>query len=257
MSQKQTGSVNIVLILLVVIFAGAAGYFALRKPVVEPSVLPDDAQQTLPEVASPKTDTIGTSPQIPFDETANWKTYRNETFGFYFRYPEGYAMKANTCPQDCPQYMRHPDESGSFVSGLDIVSIEGTEKNSPINVSLSCFDSKEHANIGYEQIWGVEGTTILKTRLGSNELVSVIEPGHYECYECDMSKTIFLTSVCNAEMNTTRDNICLSFRTGMVDKDDATAVTKLKTFFVEQFLANVHISDTFKNLNLSCWVSKG
>lgn len=56
---------------MIVVLAGTMGYFALTRK-QEPVI-----QTTTPRVPTP----------TPVDETANWKTYRNESLGFEFKYP--------------------------------------------------------------------------------------------------------------------------------------------------------------------------
>lgn len=69
---QQKGFANIVLIVLVVIIAGVAGYFALVKK------SPEVAQQTNTPTPTP----------TPKEETAGWKTYTNTKFEFMVMYPK-------------------------------------------------------------------------------------------------------------------------------------------------------------------------
>ncbi len=73
---NQKGFTNIALVVLVIIILlGVVGYFTLmNKPASPNNVI--NQQQT----NNPVTPTIQ-------DETVNWKTYRNDKFGFEFKYP--------------------------------------------------------------------------------------------------------------------------------------------------------------------------
>ena len=75
---NQKSFANIVLVIVVVVFLGAVGYFAFVKK-SEPI-----AQQQTPTQTTNPTKTPTSSPK---DETANWKTYTNIQYGFEFRYP--------------------------------------------------------------------------------------------------------------------------------------------------------------------------
>ncbi len=86
---NQKGFENIILIAVIVILVGAVGYFAFVKK-SEPV-----AQQTTP----PPTNTQSPVPQQPsptpvvVNETANWKTYKSDTYNFEVKYPSDWTSK--------------------------------------------------------------------------------------------------------------------------------------------------------------------
>ena len=85
---NQKGFANIVLIVLVIILAGAVGYFALRKPTAEPTTSPVDnnAQPTQTQVVSPPANTTQTPPPSSQANKPGWKIYSGA--GFDVQYPE-------------------------------------------------------------------------------------------------------------------------------------------------------------------------
>ena len=86
---NQKGFANIALIFLVIVLAGAVGYFVLFKK------SPEVAQQTNTPTPTPtQTKTQNPTPApTPKDETENWKTYTNTQYGFEVRYPDTFTYK--------------------------------------------------------------------------------------------------------------------------------------------------------------------
>ena len=98
MEQKSHGSpsfINIAVLLLFAVVIAVAStattyYFLSSKtneqpPITQPPVIPP-AQTNLYPTTSP---TIQTT--VPADETANWKVYKNEKYGFKIKYPQDWA----------------------------------------------------------------------------------------------------------------------------------------------------------------------
>lgn len=80
---NQKGFVNILLTVLVVVLAGTVGYLTLVKKQPQPST------QLTPTPT-------GTAPTpTPKSETTNSKTYRNDKFGFEFKYPTDFELRAD------------------------------------------------------------------------------------------------------------------------------------------------------------------
>ncbi len=110
-----------ILIILIVALAGADGYFVLRKPATS------TPQVTLPTSRTPQTPTPVTnnniSPQTnPSNNfAANWKTYRNDIYGFELKYPTAWTLRdgnkdyksagLNNFYQFCNKVITTPDES--------------------------------------------------------------------------------------------------------------------------------------------------
>jgi hypothetical protein len=85
---NQKGFTNIVLIILAVVLVGTFGYISLVKKSssVEPQLIPQTTP--LPAVSNNPT------PQNPSpSKISNLKTYKNDTYGFQFQYPDGVIIE--------------------------------------------------------------------------------------------------------------------------------------------------------------------
>lgn len=103
---NQKGFTNIVLIVVIAILVGAGGYFAFVKK-SEPV-----SQQQL----SPAT----------VNETAGWKTYKNDTYNFEVKYPENVTLKKDM-KTDCTISMGSVSSPGR---------IEATTLNAGVPIPL-------------------------------------------------------------------------------------------------------------------------
>jgi len=87
MNMNQKGFANIALIVVIVILVGAVGYFAFvnkSEPITgQPTPTPT------------QTNTAVSPTPTPQGETANWKTYRDTTYGFGIKYPSNWNLKNN------------------------------------------------------------------------------------------------------------------------------------------------------------------
>jgi len=88
---NQKGFINILVVIGIIILAGAAGYFALVKK-----------QEPIPQQITAE------------DETTNWKTYSNEKYGFKFKYPLDLIVF-----EDGP----YNSQSGTQPNSLETVSV--------------------------------------------------------------------------------------------------------------------------------------
>ncbi len=84
---QQKGFANIALVVLVIVLAGAVGYFVLFKK------SPEVAQKTNTPTLTP-TQTKTQNP-TPKDEIMNWKIYTNTQYGFEVRYPDTFTYKTS------------------------------------------------------------------------------------------------------------------------------------------------------------------
>src|SRR5258708_3525193 len=85
-NNKGFAPILIIIIIVALADAGIAGYFAFKKPtpVVAPISLP------VPTPANPTSSV----------DTSNWKTYRNEKYGFELKYPTLYGGCCSTSTYD-------------------------------------------------------------------------------------------------------------------------------------------------------------
>jgi ABC-type glycerol-3-phosphate transport system permease component len=79
----------IILLILVVVFAGGVYWYQTKSTQEAEVVTASPAVTNSPSVTptSTPTSTPSTTPTVT-DETANWKTYTNDTIAFSFKYPE-------------------------------------------------------------------------------------------------------------------------------------------------------------------------
>jgi len=83
---NNKGFANIVLIVLVVVLAGVAGYFALTRE-QKPT-----AQQTTPSPLTTPTPISQQPSPTPTNEMASWKTYRNTFSRIELKYPQSWKL---------------------------------------------------------------------------------------------------------------------------------------------------------------------
>jgi len=86
---NQKGFANVVLIGIIVVLIGVVGYFAFVKK-SEPV-----AQQTTPPPTTTQTPTPQQPSPTPINETASWKTYKNDTYSFEVKYPSDWTSKGS------------------------------------------------------------------------------------------------------------------------------------------------------------------
>lgn len=98
---NQKGFANIILIVLVVVLAGALGYFIITKksePVSQQQT--QNSQNQIPSQNLPSK-TQAPSPTLPTTvKSENWKTYQNNKYGFEFGYPENWNLDVSSGGKD-------------------------------------------------------------------------------------------------------------------------------------------------------------
>ncbi len=189
---NQKGFVNIIFIIVVVVLAGVAGYFALtreQRPVTQ--------QTTTPPPGTTQTPTPQTVTPVPADETADWKTYRNAKYGFEFKYPSKYFLHSDNTNVNfstgqpalsLERYSQPGREGGGFVilkifsnssrvGILDWLKTEGRGKTSFFSITIN-------NKFGYEDYTSVKVD-------GSDGITINLSGGSFEDAGTKANETIF------------------------------------------------------------------
>ena len=88
---NQKGFTNLILVLVIVVIAGAVGYFALMRK----STLPVQQTPTPTTSQVPATQQPTSINPTPSNAITNLKTYRNEKYGFEFQYPFNWSIRTD------------------------------------------------------------------------------------------------------------------------------------------------------------------
>ena len=87
---KGFGLILDIIIVAIIALAAVAGYFAFVKKSAMVAPQPPIIQTVKPTATQTSNNQLNPTPQ---DETANWKTYRNERLGIQFEYPKSWSLK--------------------------------------------------------------------------------------------------------------------------------------------------------------------
>ena len=102
MNQNQRGFANIVLVLVIVVLVGVAGYFVFMKksePVVQQTPAPITSQNNQANLKTYKSDTYGFEVKYP----SEWRTKLNTVSGFFKKI--GFIKEANATPESVQDLM--------------------------------------------------------------------------------------------------------------------------------------------------------
>ncbi len=131
---KQKGFTPIIIlvgILVIVAIAGGAYYFAKSQSVKpETTSFPNSVQTT----QSPQSTSVSQSTSTPSaDETANWKSYTDQTYNYSFKYPPQYIKPYGNL--EIPQKPRN-------VIALEILPYNSSDSQNEIYYSYEDFGTK-------------------------------------------------------------------------------------------------------------------
>lgn len=125
MSQK--GFVNIALIILIIMLVGVTGYFVLVKKPTSPQAKPTPQQ----------------------DETANWKTYWNDKFGFSFKYPANLTAVSSGPNEEQKKLERGEMISGTVPPSHDTITFSDQTGKEQFNVVIFPVRADEISPAGF------------------------------------------------------------------------------------------------------------
>ncbi len=124
MNQKRFAT--IALVVLVIVLVGAVGYLTLiKKP---------------------------TSPNTPTtqDTTANWKVYRNDKFGFEFKYPTELTTVSSGPNEEQKKLDRGEIISGTIPSSYDTITFSDSANKEQFNVVVFPVRKDEISSAGFK-----------------------------------------------------------------------------------------------------------
>lgn len=129
---RNKGFASLALIVIILVLAGAAGYFVLvhNQRVSTPASVPTPAQ-TSALTPTAVTTPLSSTPAVTGD-TTNWKTYRNEKYGFEMKYPNDWDMKISETKPSKPVMQTYPD----YLRSLGLVFSSSRRSQPAIGVDV-------------------------------------------------------------------------------------------------------------------------
>lgn len=141
----------------IILIVGARGIWAYRHMQI------NEERATNTAVPGVATTATSTAPMPPVDETANWKTYTNEKYGFSFEYPGGWNFSEGTSTQ-----------GGKLVFSVDFTSPSlSYQDNFKTNfgVEIISADPKSSDTTGFLKLIGADVRVIKSEKISVSGIV--------------------------------------------------------------------------------------
>jgi len=171
------GTIVLVIILVAVVFGGGGYWIGTKntKSTIPTGLLTATATGTVP--------TAATGTATATDETAGWKTYTNDKFGFSFKYPSGWTATATN------------DNAVELKQNGKKYYVEGTEVT-PITANLELNGASDSTALE------IANSRKLKTNIGSPEVKSYSLSGFDASRETNYLATTTYVKLSNGNLFT-------------------------------------------------------
>ena len=224
---QKKGFAPVALIVILVILAGG-GYILVKKLKVDSSKQEAKGEQNV--TTETQTSSTKQENQSVAGETKDWKTYRNEKYGFEFKYPSNSNVAIAADLVRCP---------GASTGDVCLAQVDVVGIPSKISVLLFGQDSLANAFKNQYEKQSYFHPYNLDTRELSGLNLITLKRGCYECYDGDsrIGTEDIISLVCN-----TKGDVCVRISTSDISENKFGV---LESFFVKEFLPTFRID---KNL---------